>query len=182
MKTKKNDFVEIDFVARIKDGNVFDTTKEEEAKKAGLISEKAEKKDQFKPLSVCIGQGMLIKGLDKALENKEVGKDYRIELKPSEAFGLRDAKLIKTVALSSFKEMPQRGMFVNVDGIVARVVTVTSGRALLDFNNPLAGKPLMYDIQIIRIIKESKVEAEKVEVISLGVPAMQEIQTGLIRV
>ncbi len=152
MKTKKGDFVELDFTATVKEGKVFDTTKEKEARKANLFDEK--KNHKFEPMSVCIGEGMVIKGLDEALVDKDIGKEYEIEIQPKEAFGNRNAKLIKTVPLSAFQEMPHPGMFVNVNGLVARVVTVTGGRTLIDLNNPLAGKIIIYKFEINKNIED----------------------------
>ncbi|UZE93780.1 MAG: FKBP-type peptidyl-prolyl cis-trans isomerase [Candidatus Pacearchaeota archaeon] len=153
MKTKKGNFIELDFVASVKDGNVFDTTKEEEAKKTGLVNEKERR--EFKPLEICIGESMVIKGLDNALTDKEINREYEVEIGSKEAFGVRNAKLMKTVPLSAFKEMPVPGMFVNVNGMIARVVTVTSGRALIDLNNPLAGKVVVYKFRINKIIEDN---------------------------
>ncbi len=171
MKTKKNDFIEIDFTARIKDGEVFDTTLTEEAKKAGLIKETEETetkenkgdKEEFKPINICVGQAMVPKGIDSALEDKELNKDYVIELKPEDAFGKRDAKLVKTVPLTEFKEFPSPGMFVNVNGLVAKVITVTGGRVLLDFNSPLAGKHIIYNFKINNFIESQE---EKIKIIA----------------
>lgn len=161
MKTKKNFFVELDFIARIKDGEIFDTTIREEALKAKLIDEND--KREFKPLEICIGQGMVVKGLDKELEDKEEGKEYVIELKPEDAFGIRDPRGIRTFPLDVFKEKPVAGMLVNVDGIIAKVLSVTGGRAILDFNSPLAGKNIVYTFRINKIIKENE---KKVEIVA----------------
>jgi len=59
-KVKKNDFVEIEFTGRVKDGEVFDTNIKTEAQKIGLEIED-------KPMVVCIGKDMLLSGLDKSL-------------------------------------------------------------------------------------------------------------------
>ncbi|MCX8193939.1 MAG: peptidylprolyl isomerase [Candidatus Pacearchaeota archaeon] len=149
MKTKKGDFIEIDFSAYA-NGALFDTTREEDAKKIGIDIEKR----KMSPVVVCIGEGMLLKGLDKELENKEIGKDYNVVLKPEAAFGKRDARLIKPVPLSAFKEKPYIGMLVNVEGIVAKVVSIAGGRALIDLNNPLAGKEIIYKFRINSIVNE----------------------------
>ncbi len=152
MKTKKGDFVELDFVASVKGGDVFDTTLTEEKKKAGLFDEK--KKHEFKPLVVCIGEGMVVSGFDKELEDREIGQEYTIELGPKDAFGLRRSNLIKPVPLSAFREVPAPGMFVNVDGIIAKVINVAGGRVLIDLNNPLAGRSVMYKFKINKIIED----------------------------
>ncbi len=163
MKTKKSDFIELDFIARIKDDGIFDTTNYEIALKEGLIQkEDKNAKDRLKPLKVCIGEGMVVKGLDKELEDKELEKEYSIELTPENSFGQRVPNLIRTFPLNSFKSMPQQGMLVNVDGNIARVLSVNSGRVTLDFNNPLAGKIIVYDFNIKRIIEENKEKAETI--------------------
>lgn len=159
IKTKKGDFIELDFSAYSADGKLIDTTLVDEAKKAGLLSgekEEKENKKKFEPLVICIGEGMVLKGFDKELEDKEINKDYEIVLKAEDAFGKRNAKLIKTAPLSAFQEMPQIGMFVNVDGIVAKVISITSGRVLLDFNHPLAGKEIKYRFKINSLVIDNK--------------------------
>ncbi|MCL6500594.1 MAG: peptidylprolyl isomerase [Candidatus Pacearchaeota archaeon] len=153
MRTRKGDFVELDFIASIKEGNIFDTTLQEEAKKAGLFDER--RKHEFKPLMICIGEGMVIRGLDKELEDKEVGQEYTIEIAPKDAFGQRLSNLIKTVPLSAFKEKPSPGMFINVDGLIGKVINVTGGRTLIDLNNPLAGKVVIYKFRINKIIEDN---------------------------
>lgn len=152
MKTKKGDFIEIDFTATVKDGNIFDTTMRNEAFKDGLIAEND--KREFKPLTLCIGQGMVVKGLDKELEDKEAGKEYEVELQPKDAFGIRKPNLIRPAPLSAFKERPLTGMFVNVDGAIAKVINVAGGRTLLDFNPPLAGRVVVYKVKINKLINE----------------------------
>ena len=146
--TKKGDWIELEFSGFIKDGALFDTTKKDEAAKAGR------KTDNLEPLVLCIGKGMILKGLDDSLDGKEIGKEYEIELEPKKAYGPRNPALIRAVPLSAFQEMPVQGMWVNVDGIPARVASVTSGRALLDFNPPLAGKIVIYKIKILRAVEE----------------------------
>ncbi|MEI6732241.1 MAG: FKBP-type peptidyl-prolyl cis-trans isomerase, partial [archaeon] len=78
---KKNEFVELKFTG-IANGEVFDSNIEEDLKKVNSQSP-AEK------TIVCIGQGMIIPGLDKALEGKEIGKEYGASIKAPEAFGVR---------------------------------------------------------------------------------------------
>ncbi len=162
MKIKKGNFISVDFTASIKGGAIFDTTIEEEAKKAKLFDENKKEKQEFKPFIVCVGEKMVIKGFDDSFVDKEVGKEYEIELAPKDAFGKRNPKLIKTIPLSAFKEMPHPGMFVNVNGLIAKVITITSGRTLIDLNNPLAGKIVIYKFKINKIIEDN---SEKIKII-----------------
>lgn len=155
---KKGDWIELDFSARV-DGKLFDTTRYEEAAQEKLISNK----ERLKPLIICVGEGMVIKGLDRALEGKEIGREYEIELKPEEAFGQRNPALIQTIPLSAFKEKPEPSSFVSINGIVAKVITVTGGRVLVDFNSPLAGKKVSYSFKINCIIND---QVEKVKALA----------------
>jgi len=159
-KTRKNDFVEIEFTGTT-NGQVFDTTNSEEAKKSGLGDDSL--KDRFKPMRLCIGQEMILKSIDKALEDKEIDQEFSLDLKEKEAYGKRQTNLVKTVPLTAFQEMPQRGMFVNVNGMVAKVISISSGRVIIDMNHPLAGKDLHYKIKILKIIED---KLEKVKVIT----------------
>ena len=158
MALKKGDFIELEYTGRIKDGEVFDTTDEKIAKEAGIYK----KEFSYGPVIICLGEGHILKGIDQALIGKEIG-EYKIELPPEKAFGKRDAKLLKLVPLSAFKEHkiePVPGMQVIVDGVLATIKTVSGGRCLVDFNHPLAGRFVEYDVKILRKIEDTK---EKIE-------------------
>jgi len=108
---------------------------------------------------VCIGQGHLIKGLDAWMKGKELGKYTNIEVKPEEAYDKKDAKLIRMVPTQQFTKhgiKPETGLQVNIDNIMGTIRTVTGGRTLVDFNHPLAGKELIYDIEILRVVEDKK--------------------------
>lgn len=155
-KTKKNDFIEIEFVGKIADtSEVFDTNIKEEAEKINL-------KIEVKPLAVCIGKEMVVKGFDKELENKEIGKKYTALLAPEEAFGVRNKDFVKIIPMRVFREKninPYPGAMLNLDGMLAKILTVSGGRVITDFNNPLAGKEIEYEFTIKREVTK---EAEKI--------------------
>jgi len=154
MALKKGDFVEVEYTGRIKDTDeVFDTTDENLAKEIGIHSMKM----IYGPVVVCLGQAQIIKGLDDELIGKETGKSYKIELPPEKAFGKKDAKLFKVVPYSAFKKHkiePEQGMQVNIDGMLGIIRRATGGRCMVDFNHPLAGKTLVYDIKINKIVTD----------------------------
>ncbi len=160
MVVKSKDFIEIEFVAKVKDGEIFDTNIPEEAKKVGLEVK------NLKPYVLAVDQEMVIKGLDKDLIGKEVGKEYSVEIKPEEAFGKRNPQLVRMIPMSAFKEqnvMPQRGMQFEIDGQVVRVISVSGGRVLTDFNNPMAGKVVVYNYKINREVKDQKEQIDAVQ-------------------
>ena len=78
----------------------IDLNDEEVAKKEDVYNEKA----TYKPFTVCVGQKDVVKGLDEALEGKEVGKRFTVELQPEEAFGKKNPKYMQLVKASKFKE------------------------------------------------------------------------------
>ncbi len=159
MQIKKNDFIEIDYTGKLKgDGSVFDTTNKETAQEHHLYREGAE----YGPLIICVGEKHVLKGLDAFLTGKELGS-YNIELKPEEAFGKKDAKLVQLIPARKFTEhniRPMPGLNVNVDGVLGLVKSVSGGRILVDFNHPLSGRELVYDIKVIRIVNDKKEQVQ----------------------
>ncbi|MFH1684988.1 MAG: peptidylprolyl isomerase, partial [Candidatus Micrarchaeota archaeon] len=96
---------------------------------------------------------------DNALEGKEVGQEYSIQLKPEEAFGKKDAKLIQLIQTAKFLKQniqPVPGLQINIDGVMGLVKTVSGGRTLVDFNHPLSGKDLIYEIKLKKLINDDE--------------------------
>lgn len=157
---KEKDFVEIEYTGRIKeDSIIFDTTDEKIAKDNGLFDQKM----PYAPVSICIGQNMILAGLDENLIGKEAGKSYTIELNPEKAFGKKDPKLLKIVNTNVFRKEnidPVAGLQVNIDGMLGTIKTVTGGRTVVDFNHPLSGKDVVYEVKINRIITD---DSEKIK-------------------
>ncbi|MEK6881831.1 MAG: hypothetical protein AABY22_19590, partial [Nanoarchaeota archaeon] len=54
----------------------------------------------------------------------------------------------------------RQGMMLNIDGAIAKIISVSSGRTLVDFNNPLAGKTIEYEIKIIRKVEDPDEKAK----------------------
>jgi len=154
MTIKKKDFVEIEYTGKIKeDGMVFDTTDEKVAKDNGLEQENT----TYGAVTICVGEGQVLAGLDKALEGKEAGKEVEVEITPEDAFGKKDAKLLQLVQTNKFKKegiQPMPGLQVNIDGMMATVKTVSGGRTLIDFNHPLSGKDVVYNVKINKIVTD----------------------------
>jgi peptidylprolyl isomerase len=162
MALQKGDFILIDYTAKVKEtGEVFDTTSEEIAKKEHLYKEG----DIYEPKLVVIGEGWVLKALDESLTSMEVGKPATSEISPEKAFGPRDPEKVKRVPLKQLlaKEIaPTIGLRVEFNGKMATVRAVGAGRVLLDFNPPLAGKTLVYDVTV-----QKKLETAEEQVASL---------------
>jgi FKBP-type peptidyl-prolyl cis-trans isomerase 2 len=156
---KAGDFIELDYTAKIKNNDlVFDTTIEADAKKHGIHSKKVE----YKPLVVKVGQGQLVKGLDAFIVDKAPG-DYTVELVPEEAFGKKNAKLLRLVSIKEFHKnqiQPQPGLEVELDGYRGIVRAVNGGRVIVDFNHPLSSQDIIYSISIKGIVTDPKMKVE----------------------
>ncbi|VVB80658.1 Putative FKBP-type peptidyl-prolyl cis-trans isomerase [uncultured archaeon] len=152
---QKNDFIELEFTGIVKDTQeIFDTTNKDEAKKIGM-----QNPEKVKPAMLSVGNSMTVKGLDADLSGKEVGKEYSIELKAEDAFGKRNPSMVKMIPLKLFLEqriMPEKGMQLSLDGMVVKIVSVSGGRVLVDFNNPLSGKTIIYKYKISRKLEDQK--------------------------
>ena len=101
---------------------------------------------------------MFLEGLDKFLIGKpEEPAKYEIELQPEEAFGKRNPSLIQRIPLKIFHEKklsPAPGVFFNFDGKEGKILAVSGGRVMVDFNHALAGKDLVYNIKILRKVDD----------------------------
>ena len=155
-KVKEGDFIELEYTGKLKELDaVFDSTNADIAKKEGIFDPKM----VYGPIEICVGEGQLLRGLDKAVTGLEIGKEHTIELTPENAFGKKDGKLMKLVPTSAFKKQgvnPVPQLQVNIDGAVGTIRTVSGGRTVVDFNHPFAGKDVVYRINIKRLITDDK--------------------------
>ncbi len=150
-KIHKNDFIELKYTGYA-NGSIFDSNIEEDLKKISP-EEKPQK------TVIAVGHEMVVKGLDKSLEEKEIGKEYEVTLDAKESFGERKKDLIKTIPLKAFTEQkvnPYPGLVLTLDNMMARIITVSGARVVTDFNNPLSGKEIKYKFTAIRKVTDEK--------------------------
>ena len=158
---REGDFIYIDYTAKVKENNkIIETTNEEIAKKARIYRED----NTYLPRLVIVGKGTILSKVEKELIGANEGDKKTIIISPEEGFGKRDPKKIRVipaVELSKRGIIPRPNMRVEVNGKIATVRSVGSGRVQLDFNHPLAGKTLIYDVEIKKILERpfSKIEA-----------------------
>ena len=160
METEKGDMIKLNYTGRIKDsGEIFDTTYEEVAEEEGIKQEDQE----FGPRTIIIGSGHVVEGLDKFLEER--GSDENeVSITAEEGFGERKSKLLKTFSLGKFEDQdinPFPGMRLQVNGAWGTVRSVSSGRVRMDFNHPLAGKDLEYEIELVEKIEDPEDQVEE---------------------
>lgn len=156
MPLRKGDFVLVDYVAKVKEtGEVFDTTVEDVAKRERLYKEG----EIYEPKLVVVGEGWVLKALDEKLMAMDVDETATVEIPPEKAFGERDPEKVKRIPLRHLTAKgitPAIGMRIEYDGKVGTVRAVGAGRVLVDFNPPLAGKTLVYDVTVKRKLKTRK--------------------------
>ena len=161
MPIQKSDFIIVDYTGKVKEtGEVFDTTSEEIAKENKLYKEG----DIFEPKLVVVGEGWVLKSLDDALLTFKLNKKQTIEITAENAFGNRDPEKVKLVPIRRLAARgitPRLGAQIEYDKKLATVRTMGSGRVTLDFNPPLAGKTLVYDVTVEKQLKtdEEKISA-----------------------
>jgi peptidylprolyl isomerase len=177
MALQKGDFILINYTAKVKETNeVFDTTTEEVAKKEHLFKEG----EIYDPKLVVIGEGWVLKALDDSLTTMETNKPTTVEIVPDKGFGQRDPEKVKLVPLKQLlaKEInPVIGARIEYQGKMASVRSIGAGRVLLDFNPPLAGKTLIYDVTVNKKLESNE---EKIgALIHRRVPVVEENQFKL---
>ncbi len=162
MPLEKGTLVYANHIAKIKDTNeVIEVTTEDEAKKLGVHDPSR----KYEPRLIATGEGWVLKGLDEALASANIGDKISVEIPPEKAFGQRDPSKMKMIPLRKFGDKASEvrvGDEVEVENKIGIVRFVGSGRAQIDFNHRLAGKTLLYNVDIIR-----KVETDRDKIIAL---------------
>jgi len=121
-----------------------------------------------KPATLSIGSGELSPALEARLLGLAEGTRTTIELDPGEAFGPRNPEMIQKVALSLLRQLGDPDETWNVGDVVqfptpdgqggfAGVVREILGEgeagwAVFDFNHPLAGQPVTFEVQLIGVL------------------------------
>ncbi|HLE05722.1 MAG TPA: hypothetical protein VI790_00050 [Candidatus Nanoarchaeia archaeon] len=114
---------------------------------------------------IPVGRNYLHKSLEESFLKHNIGDNYKIELNVKEAYGPRVRELIKMIPTRYFKEnnvMPVKGLVINVDGIMGKVISASSGRIMVDFNHPLSGKDVTYDVKILSEVTDDAKKASAI--------------------
>ena len=115
------------------------------------------------PATLLLGQGQLAPGLEAALLGLEEGSHTTQELAPEAAFGVRNPELMQRVSLKTLRENSVLGEEFKVGDLIdfkapsggqfAGVIQDLDGdSALFDFNHPLAGQRVLFEVKIIGIL------------------------------
>lgn len=115
------------------------------------------------PATLQLGGGQMAPTLEQAMLGMAVGERRRIELAPEQAFGPRNPDLLQRVSMKTLQENSNFGEAYSVGDLVefnapsgGRYAGILrelgDGWALFDFNHPLAGQPIVFEVQIIGIL------------------------------
>ena len=142
MEVENGNNVWVHYRGTLNDGSIFDDSR--------LRGE---------PLTFEIGAGQMIPGFDAAVLGMSVGDTKTIKLSPEEAYGYRAEEAIRPVPRTAFDDDFQFeiGGLIQGNGprgpFVAKIEEVLEESIILDFNHPLAGKELSFDIELMSIGK-----------------------------
>jgi FKBP-type peptidyl-prolyl cis-trans isomerase 2 len=109
------------------------------------------------PLEIVCGRGETILGLEKRILGMQPGDEREFIIPPEEAFGVHDAELMKTIACQDISHKSSLGvgrqLFLRDKGtqMMGRIVEIGEEAVTADFNHPLAGEALHYQIQIVQV-------------------------------
>ena len=170
VSVKKGDLVRIEYTGRVAaSGQVFDTTDESLAMQTGIF----EKGSTYGPKLAVFGHKAIMSGMEEAIASCPLGKSEEFMISPVKAFGEKLPQLIRMVPEKEFAKQnlqPVPGMIITLDGIAAKVKSVTSGRVVVDFNHPLAGESVLYSLKVHEVISDPKKKIEAI-LASLGIAA-----------
>ena len=139
-QVKENDTIKLHYTGKLSDGQVFDSSVERE------------------PIEFTVGEGKIIPGLEKAVIDMKVNEKKTIEIAKDDAYGDASDELFQQVKKEQLPEdiKPEVGMGLvskNEDGSERqlRVAEVNDDHIVVDANHPLAGKDLVFDVELVEI-------------------------------
>jgi FKBP-type peptidyl-prolyl cis-trans isomerase SlyD len=132
---------------------------------AGATGEPTETSRDGEPLAILVGHGNIIPGLEKALDGREPGDRFEVDVAAADAYGERRDGLTQRVPKKHFgAQKLQPGMQVVLNtNFGPRAVTVEKvGMSVVDvdLNHPMAGKDLHFDVEIVDVREASDEERE----------------------
>lgn len=114
--------------------------------------------DRGETLTFQVGSGQVVPGFDSALLEMTVGETKTVHLKAEEAYGNPVPEAVQEVPLTSFPSEMELTEGVTIVGtnelgqqMMGRVANLTDSTATIDFNHPLAGKNLNFEIELVSI-------------------------------
>jgi len=147
---EEGDYVQVDYIGKLEDGTVFDTSVKDAAIEAGIHNPNRD----YQPLGFTVGAGQMIPGFDKGVVGMAVGENKTLTIPPEEAYGsYQEDRLIPLTIeeLATAGITPVVGLKVTTGGLVGTITNVTDTDVVIDFNHELAGETLVFDVTLVSI-------------------------------
>jgi len=144
----EGDTISVDYVGKLEDGTIFDTSIKEVAIDAEIYNQMRE----YKPLTFTVGAGQMIKGFDEGVIGMKTGEEKTITIPPEEAYGEYRQELARELPIDAVDFTPEVGMRLATDsGLTGIVTEVSNNNFVVDFNHELAGKTLIFLVRIVSV-------------------------------
>jgi len=161
-KVEKGDFILVKLTAKTQKGKIFQVSSEEDARKAGIYNEENAKRGYYEPEFVIVGKpGFLNEGLTETIEGMNFFEKKSVRIPPNKAFGKRDPSKIERIGIAKFRKLnegknPEIGQDFVKKGTGQRgtVTNIMQGKVIIDYNHPLAGQNIDYNLEIIDKIED----------------------------
>jgi peptidylprolyl isomerase len=144
----KGDFIKLEMTGTVQEtGEIFETTDQELAEQEGIYNENR----NYGARLVIVGEGFVLRGLDNRLPGTPFDEEVEVEIPPDEAFGERDPTNIETIPYRILRSKginPVVGAELEIDGRPAIIRSVGAGRVQVDYNHPLAGRTIVYKVNV----------------------------------
>lgn len=152
MNITKDKKVSFNYILKDSEGKVIDSSEEKA------------------PLEYIHGKGLIISGLEAALEGKKAGDKFSVVIEPKDAYGEYEPNLVAEISKSQFDEgtVVEPGMIFRAstpDGgfFTVRVTKVEGDKITVDGNHELAGKQLAFDIEVVDVKDATEEELKNAE-------------------
>ena len=145
---KSGDQITVDYIGRLDDTQVFDTSIETIAQAAGTYTPQ---RNYNEGLSFHAGAGEMIPGFDEAVMGMKVGETKTVTIPPEKAYGERSEDLVIPVSLDQAGDVSgvKVGDTIFLNGqYPAKIAEINDQEVVFDMNSELAGKTLIFDITI----------------------------------
>lgn len=154
MTITTGDSVTFEYTGRLDDGTVFDSSRESVAQEAGLAEAQPDR--EYAPLTVEVGSGAVIEGMEDGLLGLDEGESKTLEIPPEEAYGEWTEEHVQEFETDELEEMlgqlPEEGAFLQAqNGQHGEITHVDEEVVRVDFNPDLAGETLEFEVEIVEI-------------------------------
>ena len=138
-KIENGDKITVNYTGKLEDGTIFDSSLNE-----GRT-----------PLEATLGQGQLIPGFENGLIGMSVGETRTVEIEPENAYGQPNPMMFQEIEKNKVPENVQVGDTLTGSNqygpVVVTVSEIKEDTVVLDMNHPLAGKKLIFDLEVVSI-------------------------------